>query len=335
MPLISVIIPVYKVENYLHKCVNSVLDQSFKEIEVILVDDGSPDNCPKICDEFAQQDNRIVVIHKENGGSSDARNFGINEAKGEYILFLDSDDFWQGKDCLSNLVNTIQLNNADVTLYGTKDVSLVDHSEIITRGYYDITTIQKGKDAAIKSLFETGQFPGSAWVLAVKKSLLLENEIYFITGIKAEDIDWLTHLFMKAKTFDAVNDSFYMYIKNRPGSITNTADIKSAKDVLYSVTKWRHYLEQNISVSNRYLLSYLAYQYLTTYIILAGLRDSDRLELMQLIQSEKSILNYLYGKKGWIANSAVKILGIYGSAYLFNFIHKMNNKLPNFKKRLQ
>ena len=92
MPRLSVIVPVYKVEKYIHKCVDSILNQTFTDFELILVDDGSPDKCGEICDEYAKKDARIRVIHKENGGLSDARNFGIDAAKGEIIGFVDSDD---------------------------------------------------------------------------------------------------------------------------------------------------------------------------------------------------------------------------------------------------
>ena len=92
-PLISIIVPVYKVEPYLHKCVDSILSQTYTHLEIFLVDDGSPDNCGKICDDFARKDKRIKVIHKKNGGLSDARNVAIDVAKGEYITFVDSDDF--------------------------------------------------------------------------------------------------------------------------------------------------------------------------------------------------------------------------------------------------
>lgn len=92
--LISIIVPVYRVESYLTACVESVLAQTYEHFELILVDDGSPDNCPRMCDEFAAQDSRIRVIHKENGGLSSARNAGIDAAKGEYLAFLDSDDLW-------------------------------------------------------------------------------------------------------------------------------------------------------------------------------------------------------------------------------------------------
>jgi len=329
---ISVIIPVYKVEDYLHKCVDSVLNQNFKAIEVILVDDGSPDNCPEICDEYASKDNRVKVIHKKNGGSSDARNQGIKAATGDYMLFLDSDDFWEGTNALDNLVKTINNNNADVTLYGTKDINLVQNTANITRGFYNIAALQKNKEAAVKSLFETGQFPGSAWVVAIKRSFVIENELFFITGIKAEDIDWLVHVFVKAQTFDAINDAFYMYIKNRPGSITNTSDAKSAKDILYSVSKWRTLLEKNLSLSNRYLLSYLAYQYVTSYIVFSKVSKSDKELLFPLIKNEQSILKYAMGKRGLICKRLIEILGIKYSGMVFHFGHVMSNKYPVFKR---
>lgn len=92
-PLISVVVPIYKVERYLHKCIDSILNQEYRRLEIILVDDGSPDNCPKICDEYAKMDKRIKVVHKQNGGLSDARNAGLDQMSGEYVAFIDSDDY--------------------------------------------------------------------------------------------------------------------------------------------------------------------------------------------------------------------------------------------------
>ena len=93
MPKISIIVPIYNVEKYLDKCVNSILSQTFSDFELILVDDGSPDNCGRMCDDWAQRDSRIVVYHKQNGGISDTRNYGIDRAKGEYLTFIDPDDY--------------------------------------------------------------------------------------------------------------------------------------------------------------------------------------------------------------------------------------------------
>lgn len=111
--LISIIIPIYNVEKYIHKCLDSICNQTYQNIEIILVEDGSPDNCGKICDEYAQKDKRIIVIHKENGGLSSARNAGLDIAKGEYISFIDSDDFI-ALDFIEKLYLLCINNNVDI-----------------------------------------------------------------------------------------------------------------------------------------------------------------------------------------------------------------------------
>lgn len=115
MPVISVIVPVYKVEKYLKKCVDSILNQTFADFELWLVDDGSPDNCPQMCDEYAEQDSRIKVIHKENGGLSDARNAALDCITGEYVCFVDSDDYITD-DALETLYSALIRNNADIAV---------------------------------------------------------------------------------------------------------------------------------------------------------------------------------------------------------------------------
>lgn len=112
-PLVSIIVPIYKVENYLERCINSIINQSYKNLDVILIDDGSPDNCGLICDSYAKQDDRITVIHKENGGLSDARNRGIDIARGQYITFVDSDDFIHC-DYVHNMVNVAEEYGCEV-----------------------------------------------------------------------------------------------------------------------------------------------------------------------------------------------------------------------------
>ena len=116
-PLISVIVPVYKVEQYLKQCVDSILAQTYQNLEIILVDDGSPDNCPVICDDYAEKDGRILVIHKENGGVSEARNVGIDKSTGEYITFIDSDDYI-AENYIESLFWTLQSSKADISVCG-------------------------------------------------------------------------------------------------------------------------------------------------------------------------------------------------------------------------
>lgn len=122
MPKISVIVPVYKVELYLRRCVDSILSQTFKDFELLLVNDGSPDNCPYICDEYAKRDCRINVIHKNNGGLSSARNAGLDVAKGDYITFVDSDD-WVADNYLEKLLDILVSTKSDISICNAWRVS--------------------------------------------------------------------------------------------------------------------------------------------------------------------------------------------------------------------
>ena len=121
LPKISVIIPVYKVEEYINRCIKSVVNQTYDNLEIILVDDGSPDNCPVICDKWAEKDSRIKVIHKNNGGLSDARNMGMKIASGELIGFIDSDD-WISKEMYQLLYENMKENESDISACGVKMV---------------------------------------------------------------------------------------------------------------------------------------------------------------------------------------------------------------------
>lgn len=179
--LISVIVPVYKVEKYLKPCVDSILNQTYKNLEIILVDDGSPDNCPKICDEFIEKDNRIKVIHKENGGLSDARNAGIDIATGEYLAFVDSDDYIDS--CMyERLLEKLIENNADVAMCYAKNIYDDDCD------FYDVE--QKEIDIydsndIFKALFKK-ELNNFAWNKLYKKSLF--SEIRYPKGKIYEDL---------------------------------------------------------------------------------------------------------------------------------------------------
>ncbi len=154
MPKISIIVPVYKVEKYIHQCIDSILKQTFTDIELILVDDGSPDSCGKICDEYAVKDRRVKVIHKENGGLSDARNTGVKCAKGEYISFVDSDD-WIAPNALEEALWQMLKNEVDMLKFGF----------IKTDGRKSKTVTFKENKIFDKDLFGK-YFDGVLWTIA-------------------------------------------------------------------------------------------------------------------------------------------------------------------------
>ena len=153
--LVSIVVPVYNVEKYLERCVDSLINQTYKNIEIILVDDGATDNSGELCDKLLFKDSRIKVFHKLNGGLSDARNYGINQATGEYLLFVDSDD-WVENEIVEKLYNSIEQNSADISVCGFND--LVDDTITNKRGPVENKTLNSID--AINSLLYDGDSIG-------------------------------------------------------------------------------------------------------------------------------------------------------------------------------
>ena len=214
---ISIIIPVYKVEKYLDSCVESVVNQTYENLEIILVDDGSPDNCPKMCDDWAKKDKRIKVIHKENGGLSDARNAGIDVAPGDYLMFLDSDDSIHTQTCEILLYN-IENENADVSACSFQDVYEID---VIEEKKYKLEEIKSKvfkKDDVFDLIFNDNvKTDTMACAKMYKKGIF--NELRFDVGKIHED-EFIVHKILnKCEVFVYTDLPLYNYFK-RADSIT-------------------------------------------------------------------------------------------------------------------
>lgn len=214
--LISIIVPIYKVEPYLRRCIDSVVNQSYTNLEIILVDDGSPDNCPKICDEYAAKDNRIVVIHKENGGLSDARNAGLNICKGEYVYFIDSDDFISHQ-AIETLYQGCIKYSADIVVGNY--ISFCNEHEISLHEKKDeFNTISF--DEAIRMQVPLGhKFTQIvvAWNKLIKTTLAKSHP--FPKGLLYEDNFTTYKYFYQTKAI--ITNSILYYYQNRQDSIVN------------------------------------------------------------------------------------------------------------------
>lgn len=294
-PLFSIILPIYKVEEYLNECVDSILNQKYVNYEIILVDDGSPDKCPEICDRYAEIDDRIHVIHKENGGLSSARNRGVESAKGEYIIFIDSDDYWNDAEALEEIAGKIEkLRSVDVIVFNNIDYSCLTGESIICKREYDENLLENSsKRVVLKYMFENGLFPGAAWVTVTRRKFLEENNITFIEGIKAEDIDWLLNVLLNADKFSAVNRAFYVYRKYRDGSITGTADVKSVEDILYTLDIWTKRLnEEKYEVVKENVLGFLCNHYMCAVLIYDNLPENQKTCCKEKLQKYQFIVNY-------------------------------------------
>ncbi|MBO4828511.1 MAG: glycosyltransferase family 2 protein [Fibrobacter sp.] len=219
-PLISIIIPIYKVEQYLRRCLDSIISQTYLNLEIILVDDGSPDYCPQICDEYAAKDKRIKVIHKKNGGLSDARNAGIGLATGEYLFFLDSDDELP-LDAIKKMVNQVQQHTkAEVIvgkMYCPQDESLYKNQLFNEVKVFNANTEFRKYYSGYSNIF-----PVNACNKLISRKFLIDKQLFFKKGIIHEDELW-SYLASKFLNYIVcINDITYIRHLN-PGSITTSS----------------------------------------------------------------------------------------------------------------
>lgn len=216
LTLISIIIPVYMVEDYLPCCIDSVISQTYENMEIILVDDGSLDTCPSICDEYANKDSRIKVIHKLNGGLSDARNAGLALATGEFVAFVDSDDYL-GKSFLEHLYEAVRYNNADISICDYLKVE-ENSSEIMSMGNGN-STVYSNRECLISTY--QPQVHGMEFMACGKlyrTSLFKDNDIIYPVGKIHEDIFTTYKIYYNAKIIVFINEVQYFY-RVRRGSI--------------------------------------------------------------------------------------------------------------------
>lgn len=224
MPLISVIVPIYNVEEYLNRCLNSIINQTEKDFELILVDDGSPDKCPQMCDEWAKKDNRIVVVHKENGGLSDARNSGLKIAKGKYIVFIDSDD-WIDKQYLKFLLETITSSKSEIVECNIKrceDDTIQDdmiYQKIDQNGIKKYNAIE-----AMGKLIREQEFHQYVWNKIYRRDTI--GNILFEKGKTNEDEFWTYQVFGNAKTIVHIDESLYYYYQRESSIMGSRYNLK-------------------------------------------------------------------------------------------------------------
>lgn len=301
-PLVSIIVPIYKVEPYLRRCLDSIVNQTYTNLEIILVDDGSPDGCPQICDEYATKDERIVVIHKENGGLSDARNAGLDICKGEYIYYLDGDDAIDD----SCIVLMLELVNK----YPEVEIVIGEMQTIPPSLMYEnkrckhIDFLNANLDIR-KSFFRVkNRLPVNACNKLIKKEFIVLNNLFFKKGLLHEDELWMFHVAKMATKIAFIHKpTYYRYIN--PNSITTSTSLEkrnlawkvilteffknitvpaSKEQLLYALNQLRYYYDPQIDRYDEiwslafvqlkkqrlHLLRLLYYFYHRTFPILKG-----------------------------------------------------------------
>lgn len=250
---ISIIIPLYNSELYIENCVRQVLSQSLKNLELIIVNDGSTDNSLYIVQNIAKLDGRIQVFSKDNGGASSARNFGLKKAKGKYILFLDSDDYWMDNDMLQKLFGAINVNSEiDFILfngcysYKHKNLNIFPNINM----NQNLNKLEK-----FQKMVELGAVNISPCMRIVNRDFLINNDIIFVEGIINEDVLWSVEMIEKCSNFNVIDSIFYSYNQENQESVTSTINEKKIEDCIFVLEKLLDLDKRNIT------LSFVAYMY--------------------------------------------------------------------------
>lgn len=265
---VSVIVPIYKVEKYLQQCVESIQKQTYQNIEIILVDDGSPDRCPEMCDELAMKDSRIKVIHKTNGGLSDARNYGIDAATGDYLVFVDSDDYWDSNIALERCMNVSSSLDADVTIFGLKKYYHdTGESEVM---HMNVSKDDCTRLLPIKQLLKDNVFITSACNKLIKASFFKGSSgIRFVKGQLSEDIEYCSQILLSAHKFAVLPENFYVYRQGRKGSISTNIGKKNITDIATVIDKYVNRakeIDDSLPLLNYLSLQYVLWMTITTLL---------------------------------------------------------------------
>ena len=253
MELISVIVPIYKVEKYLDRCVQSIIDQTYPNLEIILVDDGSPDNCPVMCDKWAEKDPRIKVIHKENGGLSDARNAGLDIATGELIGFVDSDD-WIAPEMYEKLVKTLHDDQSDIAAC-TVEMIWADGTPNKLLTVQENCTLERTE--AQLALLNESKLKHPVWYKLYKKSIV--TGIPFEMGKQHEDVYWTYQVVGKAKRVSIIDHVGYYYWQRQDSIMGNPTYTIKRLDAMEAFEQRYQYIAKEFpeleSVAKRNLIA--------------------------------------------------------------------------------
>lgn len=310
---ISVIIPVYNVQDYLEECVESVLAQTYKNYEIILVDDGSTDNSVQICDIYAEKNPAVRVIHKENGGAADARNVGVSTCDGDYILFLDADDFYPDSRMLENLLKEIQKETADVVCFNyCRYTDMLRNVELLSTNMDNLSEI-----------VASGCYTSSGCIKFARKELLKKNNLFFIKGMHCEDVEWNANLLRYAEKIVYRGNIVYAY-RVRKGSMSQNITLNHIKDICTIISRLAsNDISDMPTEKQKAYLDYVAFQYATALINVNICKDKVTREIKQNLKKYSYLLQNDGISSVKLINKCQKILGLCMTSKLLTLYFKL------------
>ena len=307
---ISIVIPVYNVEKYLKECIESILKQTYTDYEVILVDDGSTDNSSFICDEYADNYSFISVIHKPNGGQADARNVGLRHAKGEYILFIDSDDYISDNCFFEDIYDVSEGN--DIICF--KFQKYFENTKRMSACTFTIPEFDNNdKSLIIRKLSANDALYCAAWTKAIRREILINNGIIFEVGCKCEDMKWYFEVLMNADSIVGIDKAYIVY-RQRDGSVTKSNALKTISDNIKAIEDIKKEIK-SIAGNDLYDALYypLSKLYCNLLISYASANENDKKQYHNRIKNMTDLLNYH-------ENSRANVFYLINKFFGFNFL---------------
>ena len=302
----SIVIPVYKTKEYLDQCVQSVIAQNYENFEIILVDDGSPDCCGQMCDAWAEKDPRIQVIHQENSGLSAARNTGIFHAAGDYVMFLDSDDWWEDESVLAAVARNLDRTDADVLSFNYRK----SYDGILDAPYFSERLLSSETGETLGQMLRNDRWVNGACNKAIRRMLLTENNLYFRTGITSEDMDWTLRLALHSQRFAFENTCVFVY-RQIASSISHSASLTKIECLCDNIRECVRLLHETESEKMELLKPFVAYQYGTLLYNVANLPAHQRSEkLIDGVREMKWLLSCSDNRKVRLLRSCMTISGL-------------------------
>lgn len=318
--LLSIIVPVYNVEIYLDECIKSLLDVSLeKKYEIILVNDGSKDNSPIICDRYANNYSNIKVIHQENQGLSMARNNGVENASGKFITFIDSDDIYES-GTIKEIIDNLENDQFDLIFLQMSHFWIEANGNRIERTKYwlDKDSVNyKKRGEIIQYLASLNTFYASAGTKIIKKELFIKNNLYFKKNIYCEDIEWFLRL-LKCSDFKSfkVIDRKYYYRQGRPNSITNKIKTQNVIDLFEIIKTNIDSLDELNKEEIAYFRIFIAFEMMILIYSLSKVNYRDIKYLIKEIKKYSTIMKYTNDKRVKLCFNAINIFGLKNTSML-------------------
>ncbi|MCD7813600.1 MAG: glycosyltransferase [Lachnospiraceae bacterium] len=321
----SIIIPIFNVEKYLSQCLSSIENQTFHDYELILVDDGSTDGSGHICDDFKSFHDNSLVVHQKNAGQASARNAGLRLAHGEYVIFIDSDDFIISDDFLQDIYEKAQSTSSELIMY--KFCKYYDGKDTPETCAFSMAAAE-GMDSVeeiLLSLVKNDAFYGAPWLKAIHRQVLVDYNIEFEEGLVGEDMEWMCHL-LTCITSVSVIDKPYIAYRQREGSTSKTNKLKNLKDYIYLMKKWSGGGTDNSCISEQRREAFggiMAKYYANLMICYVRADDPQKSVYYDCIKDMRFLLKFSMSKRPKMVHIVSRILGFRGALLMLSLLDKV------------